>query len=366
LKVKGVKLILAMRCIRCRFVATIGALALLTLPVVTQEKGGLDLHGSYDLVDGWLKQVAEDGYLLSPVTVFAESADRIFIGSLGVTPKATAPPTLTTFDPKVPGAKVDHPLVVVNRNGQVIERWTQWYDRFGSIHKVTINPYDPEKHIWVVDRASQQVMQFTHDGKTLVMALGERSVAGQDDKHFGRPSDIAFLPDGTFFVSDGYANRRVVKFDRTGKFLLAWGTEGSGPGQFKLVHSVAVDAQRRVYTVDRMNNRIQVFDENGTFLDQWPGFLNPARLFVTQDQFAWVSDSGANKFAKFDLNGKLLTTFGTGGSFPGGLAAPHDFSVDPDGNLYVANPWNFTVNKYVPRKGADPKRLIGQRYHAGT
>ena len=69
---------------------------------------------------------------------------------------------------------------------------------------------------------------------------------------------------------------------------------------------------------------------------------------------------------KFDLAGKMLTTFGTGGKFPGGLAAPHDFSVDPEGNLYVANPWNFTVDKYVPRKGADPKRVIGQRYRAGT
>src|SRR5688572_28197498 len=188
----------------------------MTWPVLTQEKGGIDLHGSYDVVEGWFKTVAE-GYLLSPVTVFAESPDRIFVGSLGVTPKATAPPTLTIFDPKVPGAKLDHHLVVVNRNGEIVERWTQWYHLFGSIHKVTINPYDADKHIWVVDRASQQVLKFTNDGKTLVMAIGERGVAGSDDAHFGRPSDIAFLPDGTFFVSDGYANRRIVKFDRNGK-----------------------------------------------------------------------------------------------------------------------------------------------------
>lgn len=342
-------------------VLLVGAIA---SAVAAQDKGGLDLHGPYDVVPGWLKTV-EEGYLLSPVTVFAETPDRIFVGSLGVTPKATAPPTLTVFDPKVPGARIDHPLVVVNRNGEVVERWTQWYDRFGSIHKVVINPYDPEKHIWVVDRTSQQVMKFTNDGKTLVMAIGERGVAGQDDKHFGRPSDIAFFPDGTFFVSDGYANRRVVKFDSNGKFFLAWGSEGPAPGQFRLVHSVAVDAKRRVYAVDRMNNRIQVFDENGRFLDQWPGFLNPARLFVTQDQFAWVSDSVANRFAKYDLNGKLLTTFGTGGRFPGGMAAPHDFSVDSEGNLYVANAWNFTVDKYVPKKNADRSRLVGQRFKAG-
>jgi peptidylamidoglycolate lyase len=350
---------------RRRLVVASILVAAISSPLAAQEKGGLDLHGAYDVVPNWFKTVAE-GYLLSPVTIFAETADRILIGSLGVTPKALAPPTLTVFDPKGPGAKLDHHMIAVNRNGEVVERWTQWYDRFGSPHKVVINPYDPEKHIWVVDRTSQQVMQFTHDGKTLVMAIGERGVAGSDDKHFGRPSDIAFLPDGTFFVSDGYDNRRIVKFDKNGKYLLAWGSQGSAPGQFGLVHSVAVDANRRVYAVDRMNARIQVFDENGKFLDQWPGFINPARLWITQDQFAWVSDSGANKFAKYDLNGKLLTTFGTGGRFPGGLAAPHDFSVDPDGNLYVTNPWNFTVDKYVPRKNADPSRIIGQRYKAAS
>lgn len=335
--------------------------SIFVIPVSTQEKGGLDLHGSYDVVGGWFKTVAE-GYLLSPITVFAESPDRIFVGSLGVTPKATAPPTLTVFDPKVPGAKLDHHLIVVNRNGEVIERWTQWYSLLGSPHKVTISPYDPDRHVWIVDRTAQQVLKFTNDGKRIVMAIGERGVAGTDDTHFGRPSDIAFLPDGTFFVSDGYDNRRIVKFDRNGKFLQAWGSEGSAPGQFGLVHSVTVDAQRRVYAVDRRNNRIQVFDENGKFLDQWPGFINPARLLITQDQFAWVADTLANKFAKYDLKGKLLTTFGTGGRFPGGMAAPHDFSVDSEGNLYVTNAWNFTVDKYVPKKTADRSRLVGPRF----
>jgi DNA-binding beta-propeller fold protein YncE len=346
-------------CILAALLAT-----LLVTPVGTLQKGGVDLHGSYDVVAGWLKPYAGEENLISPVTVFAESADRVFIGSLGVTPKATAPPTLTVFNPKVPGAKVDHPLVIVNRNGEVIDRWAAWYDRFGSIHTVTIDPYDPEKHVWVIDRASQQVMKFTHDGKTLVMALGERGVAGTDEKHFGRPSGIAFLPDGSFYVSDGYDNRRIVKFDKSGKFLLQWGKQGSAPGEFGLPHSVSLDAEGRVYVADRMNDRIQVFDRNGKFLDQWPDFHNPSRVFITQDQFAWVSDAASNKFAKFDLKGKLITTFGTGGRFAGGMAAPHDFGVDPDGNLYVANPWNFTVDKYMPRKGADPSRLVGQRYKA--
>jgi peptidylamidoglycolate lyase len=211
-------------------------------PTFAQEKGGVDIFGPYDVVANWLKPV-EEGWLIHPVTVFADTPDRIFIGLTGVTPKASAPPTLTAFDPKVPGAKVHHQLYVVNRNGTVVERWSQWSALFGSLHDISTNPYDPEKHIWVVDRQSQQVLKFTHDGKKLVMSLGERGVAGNDDKHFGRPTDIAWLPDGTFFVSDGYDNKRVVKFDKNGKFLMAWGSEGKGPGQFtNQVHSIAVDA----------------------------------------------------------------------------------------------------------------------------
>src|SRR5207237_9160355 len=129
----------------------------------------------------------------------------------------------------------------------------------------------------------QQVLEFTHDGKTLVKAIGEKGVAGSDDKHFGRPTDIAWLPDGTFFVSDGYDNTRVVKFDKNGTFLMAWGTKGNAPGQFNLPHSVAVDAKRRVYVVDRMNARIQIFDENGKFIEQWPGFVSPTRVLITDD-----------------------------------------------------------------------------------
>ena len=97
---------------------------------------------------------------------------------------------------------------MVNRQGKLTEKWSQWFNLIGAPHKVTISPYDPEKHVWVVDRAAQQVLKFSNDGSRIVMALGERGVAGTDERHFGRPADLAFLPDGTFFVADGYDNTR--------------------------------------------------------------------------------------------------------------------------------------------------------------
>ena len=92
---------------------------------------------------------------------------------------------------------------------------------------------------------------------------------GDDDKHFGRPTDIAWLPDGTFFISDGYVNTRVVKFDKNGKFLMTWGTKGTGRASSICRIRSTSTRKRRVYVADRSNSRIQIFDENGKYLDEW-------------------------------------------------------------------------------------------------
>jgi DNA-binding beta-propeller fold protein YncE len=86
---------------------------------------------------------------------------------------------------------------------------------------------------------------------------------------FNRPTDIAFAPNGDFYVTDGYGNSRVVKFSSNGRFLKTWGTKGRGKGQFDTPHSVAVDRQGRVYVADRENYRIQIFNADGEFLQEW-------------------------------------------------------------------------------------------------
>src|SRR4029078_323667 len=250
-------------------------------------------------------------------------------------------------------------FVVLDADGKAVDSWTQWdhlcADGRGP-HPILISPYDHEQNVWVVDDIHHQIWKFTNDGKKLLMTLGERDEPGNDPAHFKRPPDIAFLPDGTFFVSDGYGNSRVVKFDKNGKFLTSWGTKGNGPSQFNLAHCVAVEAQRRVYVADRSNHRIQVFDENGKFLDEWPNIPQPHHLMITEDQHMWVSDGTASRLLEYDLSGKLLTYWGTQGTAPGYMNQPHSFGVDTDGALYVANGLNHRVEKFVPQAGADRNR----------
>ena len=335
------------------------------------QVGGEDETGPYDVASGWPQPLGHPGWTWgSQGGVFAETPNRIYIANRGELPIPEKAPEGYTGgygafgQPATSGKpRMENCILVVDGNGKLLENWTQWDHLFEGgrgPHHVKISPYDPEKHVWVVDDMVQQVFEFTHDGKQLVMTLGERLVKGEDDKHFGRPTDIAWLPDGTFFISDGYINTRVVKFDKNGKFLMTWGTKGKGPGQFDLPHSIDIDAQRRVYVADRSNSRIQIFDENGKYLSEWDNIRQPYHIMITADQHLWVADGVTNKFLKYDLNGKRLYSWGTYGSFPGAFWGVHQFSIDPAGNLYAAETFGGRTQKFTPKPGADPATLIGQ------
>jgi hypothetical protein len=348
------------------FVLSLGA-------AYAQEKGGEDETGPYEVVKGWPHPLGHPGWTWgSQGGVFAETPNRIIIAQRGELPIPEKAPEGYTGGygsfgtPATQGKpRLENCILIVDGEGNLIQSWTQMDHLFAGgrgPHKVRISPYDPEKHVWVVDDMLNVVYEFTHDGEELVRTLGEKGVRGDDDKHFARPTDIAFLPDGTFFVTDGYVNTRVVKFDKNGKFLMAWGTKGSGPGQFDLPHSIAIDAKRRIYVADRSNSRIQIFDENGKYIDQWPDIRSPYDIVMTADQHLWVADGVTNKFLKYDLNGKLLYSWGTYGSFPGAFWGVHEFSLDSDGNLYAAETFGGRTQKYRPRRGADPATLIGQPF----
>ena len=144
---------------------------------------------------------------------------------------------------------------------------------------------------------------------------------------------------------------------------MEWGELGSGPGQFDLVHSVAVDRDRRVYVGDRTNNRIQVFTENGEFIEEWPNVSDPVGVFIDENDAVWVISATLNRILKYNRDGELQYYWGayggTRGGFAGGLSRPHQLDVDQEGNVYIASWDGGWLNKFVPRPGADPSKLIG-------
>jgi DNA-binding beta-propeller fold protein YncE len=174
------------------------------------------------------------------------------------------------------------------------------------------------------------------------------------------------------FLADGYKNTRVVKFDKSGNYLMSWGQRGdppndTRPGYFNTVHGIAVDpVSRRIYVTDRENHRTQVFDENGKFIDQWSyGFPSSVYfLYMAANHRLWAADATTSKILEYDLDGHFLYSWGTNGDWPGTLWGVHGMSVDQEGNLYLAEVEAGRVQKFRPRKGANPDLLIGQPVRA--
>ena len=328
------------------------------------------LTGSYDVVVGWFKP-GINGWTQRVTSVAVENPNRVFIGAVDLNDIREGFPMLTA-DGKVMKEKSTivrdnnnfnkgdvNNLMVLNANGEVIENWSQWNGEISLAHHIVIDPYDPAHAVWVVDRFNHRILKFSNDGKQLLLKVGEKGVPGNDETHFHDPANLAFMPDGSFYVADGYTNSRVVKFDKNGKYLLSWGSKGTGPGQFNLVHSVAVDADH-VYVADRNNDRIQVFDHTGKFLDQWPGMARVTTVITTEDKHVCVAATRYGRFACYDVNGKLLSQWGAVGDEPGVSDNAHQIDVDTEGNFYVADANNDRVQKFVPKKNANKSQLIGK------
>jgi len=376
---------------------------------ISGEKNTQDVWGPYEVVPDWPKPLTSlpghEKWTWGAVeSVFAESANRVFILERGEIPAMKRPeevsypkvgpsisfpvsqlpfrnasvgPVTSAGNPVWSGklgvdARWEHCIVVVDANGNLIEDWTKWDSMLKRPHYVTINPYDPDKHVWVVDDQGHAIYEFTHDGKQLVKTLGTPNQSGNDEKHFNRPTFINWLPDETMFVTDGYGNTRVVKFDKDGKFLMTFGQPSNPPDDmrpsvFKDVHGVVFDPQtHRVFVTDRADHRIEIFDENGKFLDQWSTGKpsTPQFLYMAADRSVWIADGTTAKIIKFDLDGHYLYSWGSQGDWPGALWNVHGMSVDPDGNLYLAEVNNGRAEKFRPRPGANPALLMGQRMRA--
>lgn len=232
---------------------------------------------------------------------------------------------------------------------------------FSFAHVVRIDKYD---NIWCVDEGSNMVIKFSPEGHVL-MVLGrkpesvESSAPGQPQRPphpdwFNRPTDVAWDSQDNIYISDGYGNSRVAKFDRNGSFLKAWGDRGSAPGQFNLPHSIVIDANDRVYVGDRSNNRIQVFNRDGSFLEQWTNVGAPWAICITNGpkQAIYSSDSDATgRIYKLDLNGNILGWFGKRGKLPGEFGWVHEMSCPSENEIFVAEVLNWRVQKITLLQG---------------
>jgi DNA-binding beta-propeller fold protein YncE len=203
---------------------------------------------------------------------------------------------------------------------------------------------------------------FSNDGKKLIMSLGEKNVAGSDATHFGKPQDVAFMPDGRVLVADGLANTRVVVLDAQGKYLSEFGTKGTGPGQLMTAHGVTVAPDGLVYVADRDGRQVQLFRESPgtktfTSVGVWKGFELPLDVVVSGNN-VWVSDLGKPKVIKFDRDGKRLYTWFWPTQGPDRFREMHTMIVDSDGNLYGSDNQLGRTQKLVPKKDADPQLLI--------
>jgi hypothetical protein len=244
------------------------------------------------------------------------------------------------------------PVQVYHADGRFLRAWGQ--DTVKSAHHIKV---DPDGNIWTADIALHVVRKFTPDGK-LLLTLGTEGVAGRDQTHFDKPTDMAITKAGDIFVSDGYGNSRVVHFDKTGKYVKEWGELGSKPGQFSTPHAIAVDSRNRLYVADRNNVRVQVFNTDGKLLDVWNNLLVPWGFCVTKHDEIWVCGSSPMQwrnedsalgcppkdqiFMKFNLEGKLLQLWGIpkgvdGLERPGELNWVHCIAVDSKGNLYAGD-----------------------------
>jgi sugar lactone lactonase YvrE len=224
-------------------------------------------------------------------------------------------------------------MFVVSPQGELVSSWgDQGLFSGPGAHGVRV---DRDGFIWATDTQNHQVYKLTMDGK-VVLQVGQKGVTGDNRSHdaFNRPADVAVARNGDFFVADGYGNSRVVKFDRHGKFLaIIGGTKGTGPGQFDLVHAVVIDSKGRLLVGDRSNARIQIFDHNGTYLEQWNGLGKPYGLYITSDDTLYVGDAdgGTITVAKRGQPVDVIRDLGR----------PHSISMDPNGSLYMADVRGF-------------------------
>jgi len=203
-----------------------------------------------------------------------------------------------------------------------------------------------------------QVFKFNKDGK-LLMTLGDPG-GGADPQYFFQPNDVAVAGNGDIFVAQGHGQGKseLLKFSKDGRLIKRWGQTGTGPGEFDQPHALAFDSKGRLFVGDRNNNRIQIFDQDGTFIDQWTQFSRPSGIFIDARDNLYVADSESESVARNHpgwkrgirigkvADGKVLAFIPDPVDTATGTSAAEGVAADADGNVFGAEVGPRALKKY--------------------
>jgi DNA-binding beta-propeller fold protein YncE len=279
---------------------------------------------TYELVEPWAK-LPEGESFIDVVGLSIDSDDKVYVFN-----------------------RSKRPMIVFDRNGNEVASWGEGLFKRPHGSLMTADGY-----IFLTDDYSHVVYKFDRQGN-LFMTLGNKdqpsdtghrwgldiferiSSIKRSAEPFNMPTGVAISSVGDIFVSDGYGNARVHKFSADGKLIKSWGDPGAGQGQFRLPHNIWIDKEDRIWIADRENSRVQIFDTEGRFLEQWADLIRPTHVFIDDDNTVYISEL-CRRISIFTIDGKLLARWGNEAHKLDAplLVGPHVIAVDSRGDLYV-------------------------------
>jgi sugar lactone lactonase YvrE len=221
---------------------------------------------------------------------------------------------------------------------------------FGRVHGFDI---DKDGNMWVSDFGAHTVRKMDKEGNELLV-LGTHGMSGEWNEAagthlFNQPNETALDSKGNVYVVQGHVagEPRVLKFSADGKFIKQWGERGTGPGQFEVAHSIQIDANDNIFVADRENMRIEIFDTEGNYKNEWKYDAMVCGLYLDADGSMYFTTGFDGEVAKTDPEGKLLGSLGSPGQANGQFGEAHYLTVDEGGNIYVGDVVRRLVQKYA-------------------